>query len=228
MAAVWSQRVGSPKLGFGTCLCWKTPLTVPGEGNNPTVLAYDSKANLLVAGGVDKAIHLLDPSGKKPERQLQLKADSTQALSVSSDGKLLASTAGRQDGMPVAGGRIRAVRFGVAGPQVVKPEPVTLWDLESGKELRTLTGHQGPINVLAFSPNGSLLASGSADKTVRIWNVAQGTEQTQLIGHAGSIVGLAFHPNGTTLASARTTGSFASGTCAPATKSELFRLTQAV
>ncbi|HEV8060500.1 MAG TPA: WD40 repeat domain-containing protein, partial [Gemmataceae bacterium] len=186
---------------------WKTPVPVPAECNNPAVLAYDSKANLLITGGVDKAIHLIDPSGKKPERQLPLKADNTQALAVSSDGKFLVSTAGRPDGMPLIGGRIRAVRFGVAAPQVVKPEGMTLWDLVAGKELRTLAGHQGLINVLAFSPDALLLASGSADKTVRIWNVAQGTEQMQLIGHTSSIVGLAFHPNGKTLVSASDDGS---------------------
>jgi WD40 repeat protein len=83
---------------------------------------------------------------------------------------------------------------------------VTLWEFETGKELQSLAGHQDLVNVLAFSPNSQLLASGSADKTVRLWNVASGTEQMQLIGHTGSIVGLAFRPDGRTLASASDDG----------------------
>jgi transcription initiation factor TFIID subunit 5 len=49
---------------------------------------------------------------------------------------------------------------------------IILWDLGSGRKIKTLTGHIKPIWSLDFSQDGSVLASGSADNTVRIWNTA--------------------------------------------------------
>jgi len=45
--------------------------------------------------------------------------------------------------------------------------------------LDTLVGHNSYVNVLTMSRNGQLVASGSADETIRIWNVATG--QLQLV-----------------------------------------------
>ena len=185
------------------------PVALPGESKIPSTLVYDATGNQLIAGGMDKTIRILDPSGKKPERQLQIKSETTLGLAVSSNGKYLATSGGRENGLPQGGARM-AIRMAAgpgAPPAVAKPELITLWELETGKELRTFAGHKEVVNVLAFSPNSLLLASGSADKTVRLWNVGTGEEQMQLIGHSAPIVGLAFHPNGKTLASASDDGS---------------------
>ena len=42
-------------------------------------------------------------------------------------------------------------------------------DKEPRRELRTLKGHTGDIRSVAWSPDGSRIASGSGDNTVRIW-----------------------------------------------------------
>ncbi len=178
---------------------WKPPALVPGELGNASALVYEPKSNLLLLGGPDKIVRILDPSGKRPARQLQSKADATLALAVSSDGKYLASSSGPHEGHAQAA---RFNRFGMPqAPAPPKDEPIMLWEIDSGKELRTFTALSRSILALAFSPNCQLLAAGSADKTVRIWNVAQGTEQMQLIGHSGPVTGLAFHPDGKRLAS---------------------------
>jgi WD40 repeat protein len=50
---------------------------------------------------------------------------------------------------------------------------VQLWDGKTGRRLATLKGHTGQVNGLAWTHDGSMLASASDDSTVRIWNPGQ-------------------------------------------------------
>ena len=55
--------------------------------------------------------------------------------------------------------------------------------------------HFSPIKSVAFSPDGSRLASGS-DEIVRIWNTATGELENELYGHTGEVWSVAFSHNG--------------------------------
>lgn len=78
---------------------------------------------------------------------------------------------------------------------------VILWDLKTGRRMRTIAAHKAAVNTLAFSRDGQTLASGSDDKTIRLWNVKTGSRLRTLSGHAGGVNAIALSRDGTTLAS---------------------------
>ena len=78
---------------------------------------------------------------------------------------------------------------------------IDLWNATTGDLKKTLTGHDGYVSSLSFSPDGRLLASGSQDGTVRLWDALTGEQQRELAHQAVSSV--SFSPDGQTLASGR-------------------------
>jgi WD40 repeat protein len=49
-----------------------------------------------------------------------------------------------------------------------------VWDGRNGAELLCLCGHEGSVWSVSFSPDGSQIASGSMDSTVRVWEARTG------------------------------------------------------
>ena len=74
-----------------------------------------------------------------------------------------------------------------------------VWDAAGGRELLTLKGHTGAVRSLSWSPDGTRLATGSADGTAKVWDAAGGRELLTLTGHAGEVI-VSWSPDGTRLA----------------------------
>jgi WD40 repeat protein len=82
---------------------------------------------------------------------------------------------------------------------------VRVWDVHTGEEKRTLSGHLNQVAAVAFSPDSKTLASGDESGEVKLWSTASLREVASL-AHSGQVRCLSFSPDGQTLAAGAEVG----------------------
>jgi len=95
---------------------------------------------------------------------------------------------------------VPAVAFSPVGTQFASGSmdaTIRIWDPAkvTGHLLKTLTGHKGPVNTVAWAGEKTLVSGGS-DHTVRTWDVAAGKESHVLKGHTGCVNTVHATPDG--------------------------------
>ena len=77
-----------------------------------------------------------------------------------------------------------------------------MWDADSGALLLTLRGHTDWVAAVAFSPDGSRIATASYDRVAKVWDATFGQELFMLCGHIDWVTGIAFNADGDRIATA--------------------------
>ncbi|MCA1705001.1 MAG: hypothetical protein LC808_17760, partial [Actinobacteria bacterium] len=89
---------------------------------------------------------------------------------------------------------------------VAHREDADVYDVASGESIVTLGGHNGPVFSVAYNRNGSRIATGSLDATVRLWDADSGEQELVLRGHTEGVRSVAFSPDDSMLASMSANG----------------------
>ncbi len=188
-----------------------------GEHSGPHVSTVQSVAlspdgTLLATGGQDRIAKAWSYPALEGVRDLYHE-EFVVALAFSPDGRLLA-TGGYEPAIriwdtttwePVGEIPRSVLAMDWSGDQlalaVQGSGTVEIWNATTRTLQHTLEGHVDSVHSVRFSPDGSVLVSGSKDRSIRMWDTAQGGEIGLFAGHDGAVLDLAFSPDGQRLAS---------------------------
>jgi serine/threonine protein kinase len=84
----------------------------------------------------------------------------------------------------------------------MKPSLPLVGGTQLGLTLYIYRGHTARVNAIAWSPDGTYIASASEDKTVQVWNILTGDQIFTYCGHSDAVNSVTWSPDGTRIASA--------------------------
>ena len=224
---------GQPGIG-GEIWVWDTSTLerlarLDGHADSIHGLAVAPDGELIATGSYDHEIRLWSLSKRVELRTLGGHNGAVHGLDFRRDGKILASASADRTAKlwdVTSGARLETfgqplkrqdtIAFAPDGASVMAAggdHRIRSWEVsatatEGSNPLRHARfAHHGRIVALAFSPTGRLIASGSADRTVKIWDAGTLREKLLLEIQPDWPSSLAFSPDGKTLAVGRLDGS---------------------
>lgn len=151
--------------------------TTMNAGYQVTSVTFNDTAEQIFSGGIDNDIKVWDARKNEVAYTLKGHTDTITGLAVSNDGSYLLSNS--------------------------MDNSLRIWDIRAyapaERCVKIFNGHQHNFekNLLrcAWSPDGSKVAAGSADRFVYIWDTTSRRIVYKLPGHNGSVNDVKFHPN---------------------------------
>jgi WD40 repeat protein len=158
-------------------------VALTGHGDPVNHLAFSPDGRLLASGGDDGCVWLWDVPTRTPLARLSWGAKFVFATAFSPDGHTLA--------------------VGTNSSVLLLHEEGGTW-----KPFHQSREHQNWVTALAFTGDGQLLASGSADGTVRLWDAATRRKKAlkSIVAGLGTVRSVEFAPNGPAIAAGGSTG----------------------
>jgi WD40 repeat protein len=180
------------------------PRVWTAHGDEVHVLAVSPRGDFAFTGGLDRTVIRWDLQGDEAPVQLIGHEAEVLDIVVAPDGRRVATASAdrRARLFDVATGKlayvlrrhdepVAALAFGTRDKLATggHDRSILLWDLASAhpdEAPRVLGHHEQSVTALAFTPDGSILASASNDATVRLWRLEDG-DSTILRGHDGVV-----------------------------------------
>ncbi len=197
-----------------------------GHDLDVTEVAFNHDGTLLATTGADGAARVWDPATGEELHSVEHPAGrGAVGPSFSGDGSYFAAAWPDDHGgvvrvLDLESGRIvteidrvpcpiatsfdpETPRLAVASDQ--EPVAVVL-DVESGAELFTASGHFSQLRDVAWSPDGSTIATAALDGSARLFDAATGQQRTALLGHVAAVGAVAWSPDSRRLITASADG----------------------
>jgi WD40 repeat protein/serine/threonine protein kinase len=177
----------------GTVKIWdavtgKNALTLPGRAGDWVMgLSISPDGRQIATAGVDKRVKVYDVEKGQQLDQFKEITHPIWYLTYSRDGRVIATGSGHWN-------------------EPKKLGQITLWDAETGAVKRTIEAHAGVARRVAFSPEGSRIATAGGEQhtdipLVSVWDTTTGKEIMSCTGHSVAPVALAYSRDGQFLAS---------------------------
>lgn len=192
-------------------------------------LDYSANGRIIASGSGDRTVRLWDVEERRCVTTLSIEEGVT-TVALSRDGKLVAAGSldrsvrvwqtedamilDRLEGAEGHSDSVYSVAFSPSGQELVSgslDKTIKMWKLSpipprgqpssnSGRCIRTFTGHSDFVLSVALTPNGGWVLSGSKDRGVQFWDPHTGHTYMHLQGHRNSVISVAPSPAGSLFA----------------------------
>jgi hypothetical protein len=168
-------------------------------GRMPTWIcsAYSPNGKRVAMGSSDRLLRVWDAENGRQTLTLMWHGDTVSCIAYSPDSKWIVS--GSSD-------KTLKVWDVATDPGSLTLNPGAAFQSVRTRERLSLSGHQGTVCGVAFSPDGKRIVSASADKTLKVWDAATGRETLTIEGHLDAVQSVAFSPDGSRIVSGSADG----------------------
>jgi WD40 repeat protein len=153
--------------------------TLAGHSRGVNAVAFSPDGRLALTGSWDTTAKLWEVATGRELRTLSGHSGQVHSVAFSSDGRLALTGATASPGYAseLAGGTAK------------------IWQVATGRELRTLTGRLTRIRSVALSPDGQVALTATGWNAM-LWEATTGRKLLTLAGHSGEVTSVAFSPDG--------------------------------